>query len=385
MLSGWYKRSEFGLRASVFFSAATVSGAFGGLLSFAINKMDGVGGYSGWRWIFILIGLVTCLAGVLSFWLCADFPDTSKFLSESERRAVIYRLQQDQQFSAAGETFRWNNVFKAFVDWKLWAGMGAYIGCVGPLYAFSLFTPTVVKSINPRWSSNVANLISIPIYIVACLVTVIVGFMADRTSRRTLYSIVLSVIGVIGYVILISNDAKRNPSLSYAAVYLASIGIYPMIPNNIAIVANNSEGAYVRSVITGVVISFGNINGAVSSNIYPKSSAPRFIMGHAIVLAYIVIGILSNVAFYFGLQYENRQREAGKRSETILADDPAMLASGKDLQTEAARIRAQEIQQASAFRGLMRRLHMGGGGTYATREEAQMLKGDQISSFKYRW
>ena len=108
-------------------------------------------------------------------------------------------------------------------------------------------------------------------------------------------------------------------------------------------------------------------------------------MGHAIVLAYIVIGILSNVAFYFGLQYENRQREAGKRSETILADDPAMLASGKDLQTEAARIRAQEIQQASAFRGLMRRLHMGGGGTYATREEAQMLKGDQISSFKYRW
>lgn len=30
LLSGWYKRSEFGLRASIFFSAATVSGAFGG-------------------------------------------------------------------------------------------------------------------------------------------------------------------------------------------------------------------------------------------------------------------------------------------------------------------------------------------------------------------
>lgn len=30
LLSGWYKRSEFGLRASIFFSAATASGAFGG-------------------------------------------------------------------------------------------------------------------------------------------------------------------------------------------------------------------------------------------------------------------------------------------------------------------------------------------------------------------
>lgn len=29
----WYKRSEFGIRAAFFFSAATVSGAFGGLLA----------------------------------------------------------------------------------------------------------------------------------------------------------------------------------------------------------------------------------------------------------------------------------------------------------------------------------------------------------------
>jgi hypothetical protein len=29
----WYKRSEFGIRAAIFFSAATVSGAFGGLLA----------------------------------------------------------------------------------------------------------------------------------------------------------------------------------------------------------------------------------------------------------------------------------------------------------------------------------------------------------------
>ncbi|GAC93479.1 transporter [Pseudozyma hubeiensis SY62] len=385
LISGWYKRKEYGLRQSVFFSAATVSGAFGGLLSFAINKMNGTGGYSGWRWIFIIIGLVTFVAGVLSFWFCVDFPDTATFLSDSERRAVIYRLQQDQQFSAAGEGFKWTNVWKAFADWKLWAGMGAYIGCDAPLYAFSLFTPTIVKAINKRWTSNQANLVSIPIYVVACLVTVAVGFMADRTSRRTLYSIVLSVVGVIGYVILIANDPRSKPGVSYFAIYLAACGIYPMIPNTIAIVANNSEGIYVRSVVTGVVISFGNINGAVSSNIYPAKTGPRYIMGHAIVLAYIVIGIISNTIFYFGLQYENRQRAAGKRSETILADDPTMAASGKDLQAEAAQIRAQEIQQSGAVRGLLRRLHVGGGGTYASWEEAKTLKGDQVSTFRYLW
>lgn len=89
--------------------------------------MDGVGGYSGWRWVFILIGLVTFVSGVLSFWLCVDFPDTAKFLSDSERRAIIRRLQNDQQFSAAGEGFKRHNVYKAFLQWQTWCGMGAYM------------------------------------------------------------------------------------------------------------------------------------------------------------------------------------------------------------------------------------------------------------------
>jgi MFS family permease len=47
----WYCRSEGQFRQSLFFSAASVAGAFSGLLAFAISKMSGVGGYEGWRWM----------------------------------------------------------------------------------------------------------------------------------------------------------------------------------------------------------------------------------------------------------------------------------------------------------------------------------------------
>ena len=53
-LSCWYKRSEFGIRSAIFFSAAAFSGSFGGLLAAAIAQMDGVGGKPGWAWIFII-------------------------------------------------------------------------------------------------------------------------------------------------------------------------------------------------------------------------------------------------------------------------------------------------------------------------------------------
>lgn len=49
-LSCWYKRSELGIRAAIFFSAAALAGSFGGLLAAAIAKMKGVGGKPGWAW-----------------------------------------------------------------------------------------------------------------------------------------------------------------------------------------------------------------------------------------------------------------------------------------------------------------------------------------------
>lgn len=42
-LSMWYRRRDVALRIAIFFSAATLAGAFGGLLAFAIEKMDGIG------------------------------------------------------------------------------------------------------------------------------------------------------------------------------------------------------------------------------------------------------------------------------------------------------------------------------------------------------
>jgi MFS family permease len=54
-LSMWYKRNERQYRISLFFSCASLAGAFGGILAWGIAHMRNVGGYAGWRWIFIIV------------------------------------------------------------------------------------------------------------------------------------------------------------------------------------------------------------------------------------------------------------------------------------------------------------------------------------------
>ena len=56
MLSSWYKKDEQARRFSVFYSAAVLSGAFGGIISGAITgNLDGAHGIRGWRWLFVWI------------------------------------------------------------------------------------------------------------------------------------------------------------------------------------------------------------------------------------------------------------------------------------------------------------------------------------------
>lgn len=65
----------------------------GGLLAAAISNMDGIGGKPGWAWIFILEGLLTVCCAVASFWILQDFPETARFLTETERMCQFHTTE----------------------------------------------------------------------------------------------------------------------------------------------------------------------------------------------------------------------------------------------------------------------------------------------------
>ena len=115
---------------AIFFSMATAAGAFGGLLARGINEMSGVGGRGGWAWIFILEGIVTTLVAIWAFWAFNDYPDTAKFITDSERKEIYRRLDEDRG-SLADEYDR-KYIWQAFTDWKVFAHCFNFFGYVHP-------------------------------------------------------------------------------------------------------------------------------------------------------------------------------------------------------------------------------------------------------------
>lgn len=114
----WYTRSEAQKRFSFFFSSTSLAGAFGGLLASGIAKMDGMRGYSGWRWVFIIEGVLTSVVAIILFFFIADFPEDVKWLNEEERTYMRAKLAKDVGKAAHNVHLGKREVLGVFKDCK---------------------------------------------------------------------------------------------------------------------------------------------------------------------------------------------------------------------------------------------------------------------------
>ncbi len=84
--------------------------------------MSGRQGYKGWRWVFILEGVLTCVVAIIFFFVLPDFPEDSKWVNDEERIYIKARLQADQGRSAAERKITLRDVGRVFRDFKVWIG-----------------------------------------------------------------------------------------------------------------------------------------------------------------------------------------------------------------------------------------------------------------------
>lgn len=103
LLSCWYTRYDVQKRFSIFYLIGCVASALAGILAFGLMQLDGAHGLTGWRWIFILEGVVSLfllLEVLLALTLVTDYRDywTSLFCFLSgfprSRREIMALLER---------------------------------------------------------------------------------------------------------------------------------------------------------------------------------------------------------------------------------------------------------------------------------------------------
>ncbi|CAI9625970.1 mfs general substrate transporter [Alternaria burnsii] len=328
LISMYYKRYELQWRLTLFFTASIIAGAFGGLLAFAIAKMDGIAGYGGWRWIFIIEGIITVVAGVVTKFWVTDWPEQAKFLNEEERALLIARLSADTGDAVMNRLDK-RAAKRIFSDPKIYLGTAAYFGIVNTGYAGSFFTPTIVKELG--YTSAAAQVRSIPIFVVATITAVITAWLTDRLRHRYWFCIFGLVVASIGYIMLLA-QGNLSAGVKYFALFLIVPGGYITQPVVLVWMSNLVSGHYKRSVSSAMQVGFGNLGGIVASNIFLQSEMPTYPTGYGVSLGMLWICASACTALFFMVKWENAKRERGERDGRLqevdadnLGDDHPMF------------------------------------------------------------
>ncbi|KAK4502281.1 hypothetical protein PRZ48_005706 [Zasmidium cellare] len=265
-LSMFYQRHAMLWRVGLFYCAAPLSGAFGGLLATGLAQIK-TPGYNGWPFIFFVEGAITAVFGIISFFFLPNTPSDAKFLTLDQRDAAVKRMADDSQSASKddvdSEKFDWHWVKVALLDVNVQILSLIFFLIITPIYSFSLFLPTIIKSLG--YSRVVSQLFTVPPNICGFFTVLFACWISDRTKQRGVYMIVGCVVTIVGYIMLISTDRKL---IQYGGTFLVAAGIFPCSPLVMAWLSNNLAPHFVRATGTGYQIMIANFAAFIATFTY---------------------------------------------------------------------------------------------------------------------
>ncbi|KAJ4494769.1 MFS general substrate transporter [Lentinula edodes] len=328
-LSSFYTRSELAFRVAVFFSSASLSGAFSGLLAAAIINMDGISGKPGWAWIFILEGIFSSLVGILGFFLIPSTPQDLKFITPQLKEVLIRRLEKDKPSSMSDEDHFWfKEVFRSLKSPHVLLVFAIFYMEGTVLYGQALFLPSIVNQLG--FSANKTQLLSVGPFAGGFIVTLTASLFSDRIKSRAIPTVLISILGVIGFSIYLSSEEKYT---RYGSLFFTVPGVYAAVPPVSAWMANNSEPHYRRATSIALGFVATNAGGITSTWLFPTSEAPRYRKTTIINLTFTILIIVGAGINSLLLNHMNKQKV--KRRDEILA--PYNIDSDDEKGTNARR------------------------------------------------
>ncbi|KAI0391180.1 major facilitator superfamily domain-containing protein [Xylariaceae sp. FL0594] len=312
LLSTWYTRYELGRRYGLFYVIGSVTSAFSGILAFGLIQLNGKAGLRGWRWIFIIEGILTIILGIAGYWLLVDFPDSGrsnyKFLTEKERKWVVKRVNDDRG-DAATPKFELRKFLGAGLDWRIWCYALLAFGTTTMSYALAFFLPIILHE-SLKFDVGASQALVAPPYAFAGIFMYGVGWLGDKYRLRGPIVIINMAVALIGLPLL---GWHPDPKVRYLGSFFLIAGANSNVPATLAYQATNIRGQWKRAFASATWVGFGGIGGITGSLIFRSQDAPSYRPGLWACIAVSLLNIIIVSILSLSFHFENRKADRGEK------------------------------------------------------------------------
>lgn len=156
----------------------------------------------------------------------------------------------------------------------------------------SYFYPTLVQGLFSAASTTRINLLTVPIYAVAFVCTLVTAYYSDRIPlwRGLVIAIWLCFSLACSIAVCLVYDFTAR----YALLVLMAAGLWATNGGCLAFASSAFAGMRpeARGVSLALVNALGNLAQIYGSYLFPEKDSPKYIMGFSVISAMLALGIV---------------------------------------------------------------------------------------------
>ncbi|KAK9254919.1 major facilitator superfamily domain-containing protein [Lipomyces tetrasporus] len=322
-LSCWYTRFEIAKRSALFVVGSWLSGAFSGLIAYAVLEyLDGVRGLADWRWLFLIEGVITVAIALIAIPILPNLPATTRWLSKEERLLAVVRMVEDvgqrdddqgpNSEQETAEVLPQSKFRSALVGFTMSVRDPKVLNFLQMMFCFAgtaginTVFPSIVKSLGFNRTNTL--LLTAPPWLVVAITSVINSFHSDKTGERYWHMMWGPCLSLVGFVIGISTT-KTAPR--YVAMILL-LQIYNSWALGFAWLSNSVPRPPIKRAAAVACVNIGgNIPNIFVPYLFYSTASPHFYVGFAVCIVFAFLGMLGATTLRIQLRRLNKKLEDG--------------------------------------------------------------------------
>ncbi|KAH8429218.1 uncharacterized protein LDX57_006885 [Aspergillus melleus] len=299
----WYTPKEHMSRHSFWFAGNATASIIGSMIAYGILHYGG--GFSQWKMLFLIFGLITIVWAVVLWFYLPDAPSNAHFLTPTEREFASLR---PKKFQRTTQTKQWDKTqfIETFTDPKTWWFLlFSFVICV-PNGGITSFNSIIINSFG--YDKFQTILMGLPAAAFQLTTVILAAVFTTLFRKSRLWAVIATFLLAMAGVLMIKL-LPTEKKLSRLAGYWLVTAVSPAFPLMMSLFASNTAGFTKKSTVVALIFVGYCVGNFVGPQFFDNKEAPGYETAYTTILTCFAITIVMAVLLRIYLSWTNSRRD----------------------------------------------------------------------------